>query len=44
LGIVGDIMMRFFFGAENVKGKTIDGVEVTAFLNKLVTEVNYQGL
>lgn len=42
LGILGNFMMKFFFGGE-VEGKTLDGVDVPTFLNKLVGDVNNQG-
>lgn len=35
-------MMRFFFGGE-IRGKTLDGMDLPAFLNKLMGDVNAQG-
>jgi cytochrome P450 len=35
-------MMRFFFGEKNVKGKKLDGLDISKFLNKLMGDVDTQ--
>lgn len=42
LSILGNFMMRFFFGGD-IRGKTLDGIDLSTFLNTLMGDVNAQG-